>query len=156
MIRAVVLDSGPLGQITNPKPTSHNDACKEWVKGLQVQRIQIIIPEIVDYEIRRELLRANKTAGITLLDAACEKFNYLPIRTSAMRLAAQKWAEARQQGKPTVPDLALDADMILVGQVLALDMIEGEIVVATSNVAHIARFVPAKSWNEITIGTVGE
>ena len=37
--------------------------------GTCVGRREVIIPEIADYEIRRELLRARKSRGIAKLDA---------------------------------------------------------------------------------------
>ena len=46
------------------------------------------MPEIADYEVRRELLRANKVSGLTRLDALARLLEYLPISTAAMRQAA--------------------------------------------------------------------
>ena len=56
------------------------------------------MPEIADYEVRRELLRANKREGLARLDALVGLLEYLPITTAAMRQAALFWAQARQQG----------------------------------------------------------
>ncbi|MEX2261699.1 MAG: hypothetical protein WD696_07095 [Bryobacteraceae bacterium] len=44
-----------------------------------------MIPEIADYEVRRELLRAGKEKGLGRLDA-------LPITTPVMLKAAEFWA----------------------------------------------------------------
>lgn len=71
----------------------------------------------------------------------------MPITTTAMRQAAVFWAQARQQARPTAPDLALDADVILAGQAVTLR--ETNIVVATTNVGHLSRFVPADLWRNI-------
>jgi hypothetical protein len=55
----------------------------------------VLLPEIADYEVRRELLRAKKTQGLAHLDALGSLLEYLPITTSAMRQAALFWAQAR-------------------------------------------------------------
>ncbi len=107
------------------------------------------LPEIADYEVRRELLRANKTRGLERLDEMAKVIEYLPISTDAMRRAAQLWAHARQTGQPTAADNALDADAILAAQ--ALTLAETAVIVATTNVGHLSRFVPADLWQNIAV-----
>jgi predicted nucleic acid-binding protein len=107
---------------------------------------RVIIPELADYEIRRELLRANKATGIVQLDALEAALHFLPINTVAMRLAAQLWAQARHQGQPTAHDDSIDGDMILIAQGLALG--DAEFVIATTNVGHLSRFAPAALWTD--------
>jgi hypothetical protein len=53
----VLLDAGPLGMITNPKSSPENEACKNWLASLAYNSVEVVIPEIADYEVRRELLR---------------------------------------------------------------------------------------------------
>jgi predicted nucleic acid-binding protein len=109
--------------------------------------IRVLVPEIADYEVRRELLRANKAQGIAQLDALARLLEYLPITTVAMRRAAMFWAQARQLGQPTAGDKTLDADMILAAQAVTLGT--PDVVIATTNVGHLARFAPAALWHEI-------
>jgi predicted nucleic acid-binding protein len=109
--------------------------------------VRVIIPEIADYEIRRELLRAGKTRGLAKLDALANWLEYLPT-TRAMRQAAELWAQARQQGRPAASDAALDADMILVAQANILGI--RETMIATTNVGHLAAFAPADLWENIS------
>ncbi len=113
-----MLDSGPLGLVTNPKDNTHQDCkdCKEWFQGLMLRGETVVLPEIADYEMRRELIRGRKTEGIKRLDALKSQLLYCPITTDTMRLAAQLWAEARKRGKPTAPDKALDGDVILAAE----------------------------------------
>jgi predicted nucleic acid-binding protein len=66
-----------------------------------VQGLRVIVPEIADYEVRRELLRAKKERGLARLDALASRLEYLPLTTAAVRQAAVFWAQARQQGQPT-------------------------------------------------------
>ncbi len=118
--QVVLLDSGPLGLVTNPKLSPQGVACAEWLQTLMTERARVIVPEIADYEVRRELLRANKTKGVARLDALSDRLEYLPITTLSMRQAAHYWAQARQQGQPTAADKTIDADMILIAQAKTL------------------------------------
>jgi predicted nucleic acid-binding protein len=150
MTRIVVLDSAPLGLLTQRRGVPIADACKQWMANLAAKNIRFIVPEIADYEIRRELLRARKSAGIARLDSfnAAEPDRYIALTTVAVRLAADLWAKARQQGKPTAADPALDADVLIAAQALTLDL--PDIVIATTNPSHLSRFVPADLWNNIS------
>lgn len=147
MSRAVLLDAGPLGLITNPKRSAINLACARWVQSLINANLRVIDPEIADYEIRRELLRAKKTTGVAQLDALSNLIEYLPITTKAMRHAAQLWALARHQGQPTAADRTIDADMILAGQALTLGT--PDVIIATTNPGHLSRFVAADLWQNV-------
>ena len=64
----VLLDAGPPGMITNPKSSPENEACKNWLASLAYNGVEVVIPEIADYEVRRELLRAGKDRGLGRLD----------------------------------------------------------------------------------------
>lgn len=142
-----MLDAGPLGLITNPKYSPQSSACAEWLRTMVASGARVIVPEISDYEVRRELLRAQKRKGIERLDALIGLLQYLPLSTTAMREAAALWAKARQQGQPTAGDKALDGDVILAGQAITLQA--SDVLIATTNVGHLSRFVPAEIWQNI-------
>ena len=59
----VLLDAGPLGMITNPKSSLENQACKDWAANLVSTGGGVVIPEIADYEVRRELLLVWQVPG---------------------------------------------------------------------------------------------
>jgi predicted nucleic acid-binding protein len=113
--------------------------------------MRFIVPEVVDYELRRELLRLGNVRALSQLDAfiLAEHDRYLALTTRAMRLAAELWARSRRQGMPTADPHALDIDVLLSAQILSHSVARSDFVVATSNVAHLSLFVPAKSWNLI-------
>jgi predicted nucleic acid-binding protein len=123
------------------------DDCKHWLSGLLARGTRVVVPEITDYETRRELLRAGKTTSVARLDALAAALQYLPLTTAAMRRAAMLWAEARRHGRPTADNKALDADVILAAQVLTMDA--SDAIVATTNVAHLSQYVTAKKWKDI-------
>ncbi len=94
-----------------------------------------------------ELIRARRSADIGRLDAFIAQVEFLPIATTAMRRAAEFWAEARQRGRPTTPDPALDGDVILAAQAATLD--QPDVIVATTNAKHLSQFVAAELWSDI-------
>jgi predicted nucleic acid-binding protein len=145
--QVILLDSGPLGLVTNPKLSAESLACTQWLQTLVSSGSRVIIPEIADYEVRRELLRANKVKGIARLDELNQLLEYLPITTAAMRQAALFWAQARQQGQPTAGDKTIDGDIILVAQAVTINV--ADVAIATTNVGHLSRFVAADLWQNI-------
>lgn len=147
MTVAVVLDSAPLGIITHPRNPPYAIHCRRWVSDLQAAGRRVILPEIIDFELRRELLRRKARNALRKLDWFVASLEYLPLTTPMFRLAAGLWAHARQAGRPTAPDPALDVDVIVAAQALSLNV---SVIVATSNPAHLSRFVPADLWENIT------
>lgn len=79
------------------------------VKKILLHGMSVYVPEIADYELRRELLRIKSSRSITRLDQLKVRLNYAPITTEAMLNAAELWAAARHAGKPTADEKALDA-----------------------------------------------
>ena len=144
MNEIVLLDAGPLGMISNPSATPANLECYNWMESLIMSGCRVIVPEIADYEVRRELLRAGKTRGLARLDLLKNTLDYLPLTTDVMLKAAELWAWSRNQGKPTADAKALDCDVILAAQALAAGGI-----VATENVGHLSLFTEAKDWRDI-------
>lgn len=98
MSGTILLDSGPLGLITNPGALPATGACGRWLVEALERGAAVLVPEIADYEVRRELIRARRVAGISRLDTFIEHVEFMPIETTAMRRAAAFWAEARREG----------------------------------------------------------
>jgi predicted nucleic acid-binding protein len=136
--------------ITNPKSSPENEACKNWLAGLAYDGVEVVIPEVADYEVRRELLRAGKERRLGRLDALKGMLRYAPITTPVMLKAAEYWASARTMGRQSADDVSLDADMILVAQARALVSTGDETVIATTNVRYLALFASARMWREIS------
>jgi len=147
MSKVVLLDTGPLGMVSHPKP---NRDIVEWLKNLLRSGAEVLVPEIADYEVRRELLRAKKTKGIKRLDELKRTMGYVPITTEAMLKAAEFWAATRGRGRPTAKDESLDGDMILAGQAATVNIGADELVIATTNVKHLSQFARAQLWTDIS------
>jgi predicted nucleic acid-binding protein len=112
---------------------------------------RFIVPAIVAYELRRELLRLDHRASIVLLNQfiAAEADRYLPLTESDLEKAAELWAGLRRRGRALADPHALDIDVILAAQSLSLKLTEGELLVATTNPSHVDQLVPAKNWQQI-------
>ncbi len=143
---AVLLDSGPLGVLCNPNNHAQTVAIRLWVTALLAAGRRVIIPEIADYEVRREFLRNQSFLALSKLDAYGQQLEYLPLTTAAMRLAADLWSQVRNTGLPTAHDHALDGDVILAAQSIVLGI---PVVVATGNPTHLSRFTQAELWQNI-------
>ncbi len=149
--RFVVLDAGPLGLATGRPNRPEVLQCLAWVGMLDAAGVRLVVPEIADYEIRRELIRAGAAAGIARLDHFIGGAEYDPITTVAMRQAAHFWAIVRGAGLPTADPQSLDGDCILAAQAWLLGIPGAMVTVATTNVRHIARFpgIDARDWTLI-------
>lgn len=147
MDRAVVLDTGPAGKIAHPQI---DPMIAEWMKKVLRSGLTIVLPEIVDYELRRNFLLEIKRGknsfekSLNRLNELREKLLFVPLDSEIMLKAAELWAISRRQGRPTADPKELDGDVILAAQALSVGGI-----VATENVGHLGQFVDAKHWQDI-------
>jgi predicted nucleic acid-binding protein len=136
----LMLDTGPLGRLAHGRPRPDIIA---WIASVRTA-YEVIIPEIADYEVRRSLVASKLSNSLVQLDRWKSTLTYAPITTTAMLLAAQMWADARQRGMPTADPRELDGDVILAAQA-----IETNAIVATENLGHLTRYVQAYHWSTI-------
>ncbi len=146
MSRFILLDTGPLGLLAHPRAFA---AIEQWIAARADDGSLVAIPEIADYEVRRELIRMGRARGIQRLDVLKADLIYVAITTTAMLRAAEYWAHARAIGRPTAEPAALDGDVILAAQATVLANAGHDVVVATDNVDHLSLFVAAARWQEI-------
>src|SRR5437899_10528522 len=97
MAKVVLLDAGPLGMASHPRPA---DEIVGWLGTLLAANVEVLIPEIADYEVRRELLRAGLSKSVHRLDELQSTLGFLPITSYALLTAAQFWSDARRRGCP--------------------------------------------------------
>lgn len=91
-----------------------------------------------------------KTLGLARLDAfvQIDPSRYLALTDEALRFAAELWARARQQGRPTSPEFDLDVDVILAAQALVFGA-GADVIVITTNPRHLRQFLDARLWNDV-------
>jgi predicted nucleic acid-binding protein len=87
--------------------------------------------------------------SLSVLNALQAALDYLPVTTPILRQAALLWAEARRQGIPTADRHALDGDVILAATARVPVGDGHDAIVATTNVGHLSRFIPAQLWQDI-------
>lgn len=146
MINTIVLDARPLSQIVHPRKF---DAITEWFGEIVSAGYRIVIPEIIDYEVRRGLLRIPASRQLERLDRLIDGAHFDPITRTIMQDAAHIWADARNRGRPFTSDKRLDADAILIAHVRALGDPQ-QVTVITKNIKHLKPFVPAVWWDNFT------
>jgi predicted nucleic acid-binding protein len=146
--RYVVLDTTPLGLASLRRGHPKGDVCRAWLDGLRQTGVRLVVPEVADYEVRRELMRVGAVAGVRRLDALAAGLVYAPITTAVMRQAATFWADVRRRGLPTAADPSLDGDAILAAQAALLGGPGDAVELATANAGHLGRFpgVNAREW----------
>ena len=141
---AIILDEEPLSLLTMRRGHPKAVTCKAWYAALEGAGHRFYVPEIADYELRRELIRSGKTASLARLDAfnAAEPDRYLALTTVEVQEAARLWAQARNQNRGGAPPEALDGDCLIAAQarLIVPDNPFMEVIVATSNLI-LPRFI---------------
>jgi len=118
---------------------------------LEAAGLEILIPAIADYEVRRELIRLRASAKLLNLDDLRSRFAILDLSMAALDLAAEFWAMLRRGGKPTAGPDDLDADAILAGMAATAGQPGDTMTIATTNIRHLSRFpgIDARLWETI-------
>jgi hypothetical protein len=107
MDKYVLLDSGPLGLAVCRPGTKDVDRLRNLLAELEIAGVSILIPAVIDYEVRRELVRVRATAKLKNLADMQQRFLMLPVSEVAWLRAAEFWALSRRMGLPTGSDAAL-------------------------------------------------
>jgi len=135
----VLIDSGPLGKLVNPE---QHPEVKDWLAFMKKRKILIRVPQICDYELRRELILQNFTKSIGRLDRFQQQNQFLPLSEDDFFEAAEIWAGLRKTGQPTSDDRGLDGDVILAAQAISQQQEFEQVIILTENERHIPRFQP--------------
>lgn len=136
-------------------PRTSGEACHEWIDACIAAGHAIVAPAVCYYEVLRELERLDARAQIARIQAFCfaSQARFLSINDRHLEAAARLWAQARRDGVPTASPESLDGDVILAAQAQSLRAPSDAYVIATTNLGHLARFVPAAHWTQIAPGS---
>ena len=154
MLPIVLLDAGVVGLACSSPRSSEVERFARWFDEMLGVGVDLWIPDIARYEVRRELLRLNATRKLDRLDKFCDGLALVSVTLEAWEVAGYFWATVRRMGRPTADPNALDADAILAGVAVTIEHPGQAVIVATTNVRHLSWFpgVDARFWDQIQIG----
>ncbi len=149
----LLLDSNILACVVRPEVAENREVAQAMIAFLENPQFSILVPEVIDYELRRKLLHLGKhqhharkwaREALTLLNELVE-VGYVPLTTSAMRMAAELWARTRAEGRLRGTEDSLDVDVILAAQA---KQVRGQVV--TMNERHFRGLVDVFDWRPHT------
>ena len=135
----LLLDTAVVGEICHPRKY---DDVRAWFARAAAAH-ELLLSEVADYELRRELLRIDSRRSLDRLDELTRELRYIPVTTATWRAAARLWALQRKAGRVTAAEGGLDGDVLIAAQALAEDA-----VIVTPNTRHFDSMVRAVTWQE--------
>ena len=129
-----------MGEICHPRKY---DDVRAWFARAAAAH-EMLLSEVADYELRRELLRIDSRRSLDRLDELTREIRYIPVTTATWRAAARLWALQRKAGRVTAAEGGLDGDVLIAAQALAEDA-----VIVTPNTRHFDSMVRAVTWQEV-------
>ncbi len=152
MTRFVPLDSGVVGLLCSSPRLEKVGSCWTWFARMELCDTVLVLPDLTIYETGRELIRIGATAKLARLRKLSRDLGPTPVTPEAWLKAAEFWAIVRQAGRPTADPHSLDGDAILAGVAATIGAPGDAVVIATTNVGHLARFprIDARSWEQIS------
>lgn len=156
----VILDSNILTLLVTPldeklsedeKLTKEIHQCTKWFERLLSKGARIIVSDICDYEVRRELIRIN-SKSVQELDNLRDLIEFKPVTFAVLEKAAELWAEARYLSQSNKIKENIDLDCILAAQwCLLKEQYPGrQVIIATKNIKDFQRVTDCDVWQNIT------
>lgn len=156
----VILDSNILTLLVTPldeklsedeKLTKEIHQCTKWFERLLSKGARIIVSDICDYEVRRELIRI-KSKSVQELDNLRDLIEFKPVTFAVLEKAAELWAEARYLSQSNKIKENIDVDCILAAQwCLLKEQYPGrKVIIATKNIKDFQRVTDCDVWSNIT------
>lgn len=136
----LLLDTAVVGEICHPRKY---DDVRAWFARAAAAH-EMLLSEVADYELRRELLRIDSRRSLDRLDELTREIRYIPVTTATWRAAARLWSLQRKAGRVTAAEGGLDGDVLIAAQALAEDA-----VIVTPNTRHFDSMVRAVTWQEV-------
>ncbi|WP_445171835.1 type II toxin-antitoxin system VapC family toxin [Microcoleus sp.] len=156
----VILDSNILTLLVTPldeklsedeKLTKEIHQCTKWFERLLSKGARIIVSDICDYEVRRELIRI-KSKSVQELDNLRDLIEFQPVTFAVLEKAAELWAEGRYLSQSNKMKENIDVDCILAAQwCLLKEQNPGrKVIIATKNIKDFQRITDCEFWQNIT------
>lgn len=76
--------------LTHPRQTAEVAAMTDWLAGMLRSGNRVLVPAIIYYELKSELLRAEKPFSVGRLNVFSRASNrYVPLNDAALHLSAE-------------------------------------------------------------------
>jgi predicted nucleic acid-binding protein len=136
----IPLDSGLVIALCTTSRVDH-EGCERWLVDIVSKGATMVIPDVVDYEVRRGHLLASASSQMARLDLLRKRFNKsAEVTPAAWAKAAEFWAHVRRIGLPTTHLKSLGADAVLAAVAATIGRRSAKVTIATTNVGHLDRF----------------
>ena len=119
----------------------------------------VVVPEVADYEVRRELILARLELSPPGSPPSAQRHgsSQSPARSCC---GCANLGGRKGMGRPMAARERLDGDAILLATARSLAASqprslagEGTVMIATTNVRHLAHFANARLWSDIELGS---
>ena len=143
-----IADSNVIGLVSSPNITNEVIRAQNWERDFIAQGNRLAVPDMMVYEVVRELKLQGKTIGIARLEESINRSLYIPTTREILDIASDLWAELRKRGKPTVSKEALNFDTILAAHAIFLNNTGSRAVVAATNLRHLSLMTETYDWRD--------
>jgi predicted nucleic acid-binding protein len=137
----LLLDTNVLARLCHP--TGYQDV-KDWFRSLLLRGAdapEILVPVLVDYELRRSLVGRGASTSLAHLDSLAQSMTIVPVTAEIARRAAEISASLGADKHKQLPD----GDILIA----ATAQTEGAVLVTSDVDFRSIPGVTAKDWSEI-------
>lgn len=150
----VFIETGVLGILCRPGLSDEGRKCEEWLYKLLSRGVIVFASDICDYEVRRGLKleeKRGKPTGLGKLNDLKNIIDFLSVTDEDLEVASDLWATSVITGKQIARESDINIDLIVCAQChrLQKEYPSHKVVVATTNIRHLIRFVNAEKWENI-------
>ncbi|WP_435019008.1 type II toxin-antitoxin system VapC family toxin [Tundrisphaera sp. TA3] len=151
MARFILQDAGVVGLLCSAPSLPNVASALEWLSRRVARDAKIVLTDLTDYEVRRELDRLGAIKKLGRLERLRDESLTIGVSHEAWVKASEFWAITRREGRPTADPHSLDGDTILAGVAATVGPPGDSVTIATTNVGHLSRFpgIDARSWESI-------
>jgi len=134
---AILLDSGPLGKCVHQRET-YQEEISLLNHFAKTEGISILVPEIIEMELKEELLKQNFIKSISKLNKFKRQNRIIPLNDSDRSLSIAIENDLKSQGQQVASTIPSN-DGILVAQAINLELSDqyNRVIILTENTKDI-------------------
>ena len=134
---AILLDSGPLGKFVHQRET-YQEEISLLNHFAKTEGISILVPEIIEIELKEELLKQNFIKSISKLNKFKRQNRIIPLNDSDRILSIAIENDLKSQGQQVASTIPSN-DGILVAQAINLELSDqyNRVIILTENTKDI-------------------